>query len=170
MVKRWFILNFTYLGNSISIMKATLKVLFSTLLIVVLSCWVAQAQVLTAKKQVYQSSQLMPTADLLKVLNNPKAKKPLVYNIGFVGNIKGAKKIGAASKQEGLQSLLNEVRSLPRSTAIVVYCGCCPFEHCPNVRPAYTMLQQLGFKQTKILDLPTSIKADWMDKGYPMEN
>ncbi|MDB5019660.1 MAG: rhodanese-like protein [Pedobacter sp.] len=150
-------------------MKTIIKLALPAVLLMIFAYGSATAQVLTTKKQVYESSQLMQTADLLKALNNPKAKKPLVYNIGFVGDIKGAKKIGAASKEEGLKNLQKEVKNLPKTTAIVVYCGCCPFEHCPNVRPAYTLLQQMGFKQTKILNLPTSIKADWIDKGYPME-
>lgn len=140
----------------------------STFLLLLFLTVTAQAQ-LTAKKQVYDPSQLMSPTDLLKSYKNPKGGKPTVYNIGFVGNIRGAKKIGAASKEEGLKQLMEEVRTLPKTTPIVVYCGCCPFEHCPNVRPAYTMLQKLGFSKTRILDLPTSIKADWIDKGYPME-
>jgi rhodanese-related sulfurtransferase len=150
-------------------MKSNIKLFMPALLLMLFAFSSAQAQVLTTKKQVYESTQLMQTADLLKALNNPKAKKPILYNIGFVSDIKGAKKIGAASKDEGLESLQQEVKTLPKSTPIVVYCGCCPFEHCPNVLPAYTMLQKLGFKNTKILNLPTSIKADWIDKGYPME-
>lgn len=129
----------------------------------------AQAQVLTTKKQVYASSQLMPTSELLKVLKDPKAKRPLVLNIGFVGNIKGAEKLAPSSKAEGLKLLKERTQKLSKEAAIVVYCGCCPFEHCPNVKPAYDLLHEMGFRNAKILDLPTSIKADWMDKGYPME-
>lgn len=150
-------------------MKINLNRFLFALLMFVFVCSFAQAQVLTTKKQVYATSQLMPTADLLKILNNPSAKKPLIYNIGFVGNIKGAEKLAPASKAEGLKILKQKTRNLPKQTQIVVYCGCCPFEHCPNVKPAYTLLQEMGFHNVKILDLPTSIKADWMDKGYPME-
>jgi hypothetical protein len=147
----------------------TLKCFFPALILILFAFNIANAQVLTTKKQVYESTQLMEPATLLKASNEPKATKPIIYNIGFVGNIKGAIKIGAASKEEGLKNLKEQVKDLPKHSTIVVYCGCCPFEHCPNVRPAYTMLQQMGFKKTKILDLPTSIKADWIDRGYPME-
>jgi thiosulfate/3-mercaptopyruvate sulfurtransferase len=150
-------------------MKTNIKLILPALLLMIFGCTAVQAQVLTTKKPVYESTQLMQTEDLLKALNKPTGKKPVIYNIGFVGNIKDAKKIGPASKEEGLKNLQEEVKTLPKTTAIVVYCGCCPFEHCPNVRPAYTTLQKMGFKQTKILNLPTSIKADWIDKGYPME-
>jgi hypothetical protein len=139
-----------------------------TLLFVAFTCFTSLGQALTVKKQVWDNNQLTQPADLAAVLAKPKAKKPVVYNIGFVGDIEGAKKIGAASKKEGLENLQAEVKGLSKSTAIVIYCGCCPFEHCPNVRPAYTLLQDMGFKEARILNLPTSIKADWIDKGYPM--
>jgi hypothetical protein len=126
------------------------------------------AQGLSLKKEVWANSQLMQPSALAAQLSNPAAKKPLVYNIGFVGDIESAKKIGAASKKEGLVNLQEAVKGLPKTSAIVIYCGCCPFEHCPNVKPAYTVLQNMGFKKTLILNLPTSIKADWIDKGYPM--
>jgi thiosulfate/3-mercaptopyruvate sulfurtransferase len=138
-------------------------------MLVILLCASSQAQTLSTKKQVYDPAQLMPTAELVRLLAKPDAKKPLIYNIGFVGNIKGAEKLAPASKEEGLKLLKERTSKLSRRTPIVVYCGCCPFEHCPNVKPAYTMLQEMGFRNAKILDLPTSIKADWIDKGYPME-
>lgn len=139
-----------------------------SLLLVVFTYCISNGQALTVKKQVWESKQLMEPADLVAVFAKPNAKKPLIYNIGFVGDIEGAQKVGAASKKEGLENLQNAVKDLPRSNSIVIYCGCCPFEHCPNVRPAYTLMQNMGFKETRILNLPTSIKADWIDKGYPM--
>jgi hypothetical protein len=135
---------------------------------VVFTSTISRGQSLSVKKQVWENNQLMQPADLVALLGRSKARKPVVYNIGFVGDIESAKKIGAASKKEGLGNLEKEVKTLPKNTEIVVYCGCCPFEHCPNVRPAYTLLQGMGFKHARILNLPTSIKADWIDKGYPM--
>jgi thiosulfate/3-mercaptopyruvate sulfurtransferase len=150
-------------------MKTNWKYFLPSLMLVIFFFTSSQAQTLTAKKQVYDPSQLMPTADLVRLLEKPKAKKPLIYNIGFVGDIKGAEKLAPASKEEGLKMLRERVGKLSKKTPIVVYCGCCPFEHCPNVKPAYTLLREMGFLNAKILDLPTSIKADWIDKGYPME-
>lgn len=128
----------------------------------------ANAQDLSLKKQVWPDKHLMQTKTLVDILQNPRAAKPNIYNIGFVGNIQGAKKLAAASKEEGLAQLKSELKDKPKTSPIVIYCGCCPFEHCPNVKPAFTMLQKLGYTNAKILNLPTSIKADWMDKGYPM--
>jgi rhodanese-related sulfurtransferase len=110
----------------------------------------------------------MDAKKLSELLDNPRAARPNIYNIGFVGNIEGAKKLNPASKEAGLKQLQLELKDKPKNTPIIIYCGCCPFEHCPNVKPAFALLQKLGYKNAKILNLPTSIKADWIDKGYPM--
>ena len=128
----------------------------------------ANAQDLSLKKQVWPDKYLMQTNTLVAALKKPGTAKPAIYNIGFVGNIQGAKKLAAASKEEGLTQLKFELKGKPKTSPVVIYCGCCPFEHCPNVNPAFTMLQKLGYTNVKILNLPTSIKADWIDKGYPM--
>jgi hypothetical protein len=86
-----------------------------------------------------------------------------------VGHIPGAVLHGPASSPEGLSSLKAWARPLPRSTSIVVYCGCCPLRDCPNLRPAYTALQDLGFTRVRVLLLPDNFKTDWVDRGYPVE-
>ncbi|MGN7205625.1 rhodanese-like domain-containing protein [Pedobacter sp. SAFR-022] len=145
-----------------------LKFLCINVLACMLFVVTANAQGLSLKKQVWPDKHLMQTKTLVDILQNPRAAKPNIYNIGFVGNIQGAKKLAAASKEEGLAQLKSELKDKPKTSPIVIYCGCCPFEHCPNVKPAFTMLQKLGYTNAKILNLPTSIKADWTDKGYPM--
>jgi hypothetical protein len=52
---------------------------------------------------------------------------------------------------------------------IVLYCGCCPMEHCPNIRPAYQALKESGFTRVRVLRIPTNMAADWYGKGYPSE-
>jgi hypothetical protein len=42
----------------------------------------------------------------------------------------------ARSNREGLASLERAVKDVPRERAILIYCGCCPWDKCPNVRPA----------------------------------
>ncbi|MEJ5963278.1 rhodanese-like domain-containing protein [Pedobacter immunditicola] len=120
------------------------------------------------KKPVWEKSQLIEPSAMMALLKNPNAKKPPLYNIGFVSNIPGSVNLGAARDQSGLAKLKNAVKSVSKDRMVVIYCGCCPFENCPNVRPAYQLLQDLGYKKTKILNLPTSLKADWIDKGYPV--
>lgn len=120
------------------------------------------------KKPVWAKSQLIEPAAMMALLKNSNAKQPPFYNIGFVSDIPGSVNVGAGRDQTGLQKLKNAVKTVSKDRMVVIYCGCCPFENCPNVRPAYQLLQDLGFKQTKILNLPTSLKADWIDKGYPV--
>ena len=72
--------------------------------------------------------------------------------------------------EEGLQKLTAVLKSLDKKKKIVIYCGCCPFEHCPNVRPAIDMLIDMKFTNYFVLNLPHNIKTDWIDKGYPVSN
>jgi len=51
----------------------------------------------------------------------------------------------------------------------VIYCGCCPLERCPNIRPAFVALRQMGFTNVRVLLLPNSFEADWAGKGLPYE-
>jgi thiosulfate/3-mercaptopyruvate sulfurtransferase len=59
--------------------------------------------------------------------------------------------------------------TLPKTTNVVIYCGCCPMERCPNVRPAFTALRELGLAKLRVLILPTSFEVDWAEKGYPYD-
>ncbi len=76
---------------------------------------------------------------------------------------------GTASTEQGLAELKAWVAAVPRSNDLVIYCGCCPFDKCLNTRPAYTALSGMGFKNVRVLAIPTSFAADWADKGYPMQ-
>jgi len=91
---------------------------------------------------------------------------PVLYRQRHIWHARFA---GPASKPEGLQKLREAVDSLPRSSEIVLYCGCCPMQKCPNVRPAYRMVKELGFSHVRVLDLPTNFHTDWSGKGYPVE-
>jgi thiosulfate/3-mercaptopyruvate sulfurtransferase len=115
------------------------------------------------------SNEFMEPSKLADMLNLPKAKQPIVYNVGPVDNIKGAINIGSCSKKANLDKLRKALEKVPRDKMIVVYCGCCPMRVCPNVRPAYDLLTELGYKNSKILDLKQNLKTDWVDQGYPVE-
>jgi len=112
--------------------------------------------------------QLLAPADLAKVLNDPKAPQPLVFSIGMQAIIKGSIDIGPVMMSENLNSLKQKLGKLPKNAQIVVYCGCCPFSRCPNVRPAMKLLKEMQFTNFKLLNLPDNVKVDWIDKGYPM--
>jgi hypothetical protein len=56
-----------------------------------------------------------------------------------------------------------------RDRELLVYCGCCPSNVCPNIRPAVKALEDMGFKNVKVLHLPHSFRLDWVNKGFPVE-
>lgn len=84
-------------------------------------------------------------------------------------HIPGAIYAGPANRPEGLELLKAEAAKLPLDREIVIYCGCCPWDHCPMVRPAAELLRQMGFVHLRVLYLPASFKSDWIDQGYPVE-
>jgi hypothetical protein len=77
--------------------------------------------------------------------------------------------VGPGSKPEGIALLKKTVEKLPKDADLVIYCGCCPMVRCPNVRPAYRTLKQMGFTRVRVLDIPTNMHTDWFAKGYPSE-
>lgn len=118
----------------------------------------------------WTKDQLMPPADLAKTINANSGAGTYVFDIGPAGQIKNSIIIGAASEEDNLQQLQEEVSKLPKDANIVIYCGCCPFKNCPNIRPAFSLLNDMNFTNHKLLYLPQNLKVDWIDKGFPMEN
>ncbi len=76
---------------------------------------------------------------------------------------------GPVTKLKGQELLAEAVKDLPHDAEITIYCGCRPFSLCPNIRPAYKILKDLGFVHIKVLKLNTGFDRDWADKGYPAE-
>jgi thiosulfate/3-mercaptopyruvate sulfurtransferase len=113
--------------------------------------------------------QLMDPAALAKTINDPNAKKPVIFSIGPSGLIKNAIQIGSPVDPANLEKLRIRLGKLPKNASIVIYCGCCKFEHCPNIRPAFKLLNDMKFTNSKLLNLTDNLKVDWIDKGYPME-
>jgi len=113
-----------------------------------------------------ETQQLAPST----LATQLKAGEPHAYilNIGKVEDIKDAKHIGAVSVKENMDKLTRGVSPLARNTELVIYCGCCPFTKCPNVRPAYLELKRLGFTNIKVLNLVTNLESNWIKEGYPM--
>lgn len=99
-----------------------------------------------------------PQADLILQVGSR-----LLFN---EAHIPGAEYAGPASSAEGLEALRGRVSGLPRSRAIVLYCGCCPWEHCPNVAPAWELLHRMGFSHVRVLYLADNFGTDWVSRGY----
>jgi thiosulfate/3-mercaptopyruvate sulfurtransferase len=119
------------------------------------------------------ASQLIQPEELAKVLQAAGGEKPVVLYVGphmfyAQAHISGAEFIGPAGKPEGIDKLRSRAKSLSHDALIVIYCGCCPWDHCPNIRPAYNELDKLGFTRLRVLYLATSFGTNWADKGYPV--
>jgi hypothetical protein len=126
-----------------------------------------------AARTPWTSSQALTPDDLARWLRDP-ASRPVVVHVGprslfRAGHIPGALYLGAASDKEGLAGLRRWARTQRAATPIVIYCGCCPFEVCPNVKPAFEALRDAGVTDVHVLVLPTGFGADWVDKGFPVD-
>jgi thiosulfate/3-mercaptopyruvate sulfurtransferase len=119
------------------------------------------------------ASDPWPTRVLLQAPDLVSMKpQPAIFYVGFpvlyrAARITGAVLAGPCSKPEGLELLTKALLPLPRNREIVLYCGCCPFQKCPNIRPAYQAAAKLGFSDVRVLVLETNLHTDWIAKGYP---
>jgi thiosulfate/3-mercaptopyruvate sulfurtransferase len=121
------------------------------------------------------NSRLITPEELVKLLQSSTPEKPLLLQVGShvlysQAHIPGSEYIGAASSAAGLQQLRQRLESLSRKRFIVIYCGCCPWSRCPNIKPANDVLQAMGFANVKVLYIANNFGADWVDKGYPVAN
>lgn len=115
----------------------------------------------------WTNSQLMAPAFLAEKITSNQTNGMLVLCVGPGALIKGSVNIGAAHEAGNIQKLKDYLKGVKKNTEVIIYCGCCPFDKCPNIRPAFTALKEMGFKNARLLDLPKNIKADWLDKNYP---
>jgi thiosulfate/3-mercaptopyruvate sulfurtransferase len=114
----------------------------------------------------WTKDQLIEPAQLAQIIQKNEAA-PIVYSIGPGAVIKNSIDIGSVKEPANMQEFKNRLSKLSKDADIVVYCGCCPFEHCPNVRPAVAALKEMKFTNYKLLNLSHNVKTDWLDKGYP---
>jgi thiosulfate/3-mercaptopyruvate sulfurtransferase len=145
----------------------------TTLSLLALSLLIFSTGLAQNSSDPWTAAQTVQPNDLVKELGDTKSAPTVVF-VGFqrlytAGHIKGAQYHGSGGNAEGLAQLKTWAASLPRSTNLVVYCGCCPMERCPNLRPAFSTLREMGFTRLRALILPTSFAADWADKGLPYE-
>ncbi len=120
-----------------------------------------------ANAEPWSTKQLLDPAELAKTINAGKSL-PYIYCIGPSAVIKGSVDIGPGNEKSSIDKLKAAVSKLPKDAPIVLYCGCCPFRNCPNIRPAFSLLNQLKFTNHKLLNLATNIRVDWISKGYPV--
>ena len=128
-----------------------------------------------AKTVTPATAQLIESKELARLLSDTSSRRPEVLHVGFpilfrAGHITGSRHIGAASTPEGLQALKQALRGIPRGSMVVLYCGCCPWADCPNVRPALQITQESGRNDLKLLYLPRNLQGDWVDEGLPISS
>jgi hypothetical protein len=117
----------------------------------------------------WKPEQLMKPADLAERLKDGK-DVPVIINIGPSGVIKSAIDIGPGQEASNIAKLDAELAKLSKDAEVVIYCGCCPFKNCPNIRPAFESLNKSGIKNVHLLNLSENLRVDWIAKGYPMAN
>lgn len=114
-------------------------------------------------------AQLVEPADLAAEIHHPSAHPPLVISVGPAATIKGSQEAGPAKDGASLDRLRALLAKEDRNREVILYCGCCPFARCPNVRPAFSLLTEMKFTHARLLNLSHNIKTDWIDKGYPVK-
>jgi thiosulfate/3-mercaptopyruvate sulfurtransferase len=123
----------------------------------------------------WTAAQAVQPADFAKELASATSEnKPTIVCVGFHplfagAHIPGASFHGSASTAAGLENLKDWAKEQPRSANVVLYCGCCPLAHCPNIRPAFLAMRDMGFTHLRVLILPNDFNTDWIAKGYPVE-
>jgi thiosulfate/3-mercaptopyruvate sulfurtransferase len=117
-------------------------------------------------------AQLIQPEDLVRILKSSQKEKPVILQVGSrvmfsQVHIPGSEYAGPGSTQAGIQSLEDTVSALPKNRHIILYCGCCPWDRCPNVGPAYKRLHELGFTHVQVVYMANNFGDDWVSKGYP---
>lgn len=149
------------------------RLVYRSLLAMLALGWAAFAQAPQNPPQnPWTAGELLPPAELAKAIQSGHA--PIILSAAFPVLYRGkhivhAINAGPASKPEGIEALKNAVANLPKDADLVIYCGCCPMVKCPNIRPAYRTLKELGFTHVRVLSLETNLHEDWVAKGYPSE-
>ena len=119
------------------------------------------------------TAELIQPAELAALLKRAAVPQPLILQVGFrnlyaQAHIPDSEYVGAAREEPGLKQLRDRVAKLSKDTAIIIYCGCCPWSHCPNVAAAYGALHALGFTQVKVLYIAENFGDNWVNQGYPV--
>jgi thiosulfate/3-mercaptopyruvate sulfurtransferase len=120
----------------------------------------------------WSATQVMTPEQLAKELSG--THKPILVSVAFNklyqnAHIPGSVYFGAGRDAQGIERLKEWAKSVPKTAHIVIYCGCCPWNQCPNVRPAFQALNEMGFTRLRVVEMPNDFGKDWVEKGYPVE-
>jgi thiosulfate/3-mercaptopyruvate sulfurtransferase len=117
----------------------------------------------------WTADQLQDPEALANIMRSKGAQQPVIFNIGPMENIKGATLIGPTKDKNNLDKLRVALAKVPKDKIVIIYCGCCPFKNCPNIRPAFELLKEMKFTKPRLLNLAHNLKTNWIDAGFPME-
>ena len=131
-----------------------------------LTVFIFFATALKAQNQApnWTSNQLIQPAVLASEINSGK-NIPVIICVGPGAVIPQSIHTGEAGKAAGITNLKTELRKHKKDENIVMYCGCCPCAHCPNVRPAIEELKKEGFTNYHLLNLPQNITPIGLPKA-----
>jgi|SRR5581483_4269086 len=150
-------------------MRSASVVRHTAILVIALTACLCLAQ---EPSDPWVSSEVIQPAELAKIIQSGRA--PIVLSVAFPVLYRGrhivhAINAGPTSKPEGIEALKKAVASLNKDADLVIYCGCCPMVKCPNIRPAYRTLKEMGFTRIRVLSIPTNLHEDWDARGFPTE-
>jgi hypothetical protein len=119
-----------------------------------------------------QAGDLIQIDELARAVADSTATGPALLHVGFTplfrsGHIPGSLYVGPGSKPEGIAALEQTLKELPPDRAVVLYCGCCPWTDCPNVRPAFRAAKRAGRQNVRVLYIARNFERDWIAKGLP---
>ena len=131
---------------------------------------------LIAAEPASAATDIIPASVLIQpdqLAGELKAAPPTILQVGFSklyqqAHIPGAVYAGPTNSETGLAALKAAAEKLSRDAPIVIYCGCCPWNRCPNMDAAYTALKAMGFSKLRALYIGNNFGQDWVDKGYPV--
>ena len=121
-------------------------------------------------QEPWNNNQLLEPAILASKISQNQANDILILSVGPDAVIMGSVDMGTTHEEENIEKLKSYLKDVPKDKEVIIYCGCCPFDKCPNIRPAFKVLQDMGFKNAKLLNLPKNIKVNWIDKNYPISD
>lgn len=158
--------------GSTSTFLLRLSLLTALLTAMVIASAQSPAKPATPANDVPAASQIQPE-ELVQTIKNGGAQKPVVLYVGpkafyTQAHVPGAEFIGPAAQPEGMEKLRARAASLSKDGPVVIYCGCCPWDHCPNIRPAFAELKKMGFTRVRVLYLANSFGVNWAEKGFPV--
>jgi hypothetical protein len=140
------------------------------ILALLVSAFLISSYVSGSQTDPWTAEQLLEPSTLASTFKNKQENQPKIFCVGPGAMIPHSIDVGPAKDKDNLNKLKAELNKLPKDTYLVIYCGCCPFERCPNVRPAFTLINEMKFTKARLLNLPHNLKTDWIDKGFPVNN